>query len=619
MEMTQDHVNKLPPYQYRALEHSDNTRLLCLHPGSHGEPIECSLYDTSLDLGEYRYCALSYAWGDAQLLHAISCNGKRMKITQNLSSALKRLRKESEETMLWVDALCIDQSTEPDALRERARQVEMMHIIFGSAERVIVDLGEVDEDTPVLLSSFALFNQVPLQLWAKPLEDWPKDILAKTFIPKMKGSFWPTFARFLQRPWLGRVWMFQEFVLAKELVFLLGIEFYPETFLSQSILPASECFLHILNLGSQFSLGDMTLKEIGTRILTGYQAARCKVYLRQCHQSSVTELLNLATLMHMTQWLKATNLQDRVYALLSLTASAVSTTFPVVYTESSDETALRLSLLLLEQCPLYLLYRCVGVDSSQASWSLTLEHRQIDALQTTWEPGGLNLWFRACGKSDLSIALNRTDLSLTVKGVAIGRVANVTLTWQPPDAVSFLDLSQSDVFAPFRDISIWIEDQSSSSSRRYTPENFWRTLVADLVQRNLRAYRSRDFPDFPKSLTAFTRYIFDHARSSKTPEQRAEIDELTKQVWLYLGCLPLCVGRRLAVLESEIPCLVPGNTCIGDVLCILTGAPLPLVLRPQGESFRIVGCCYIHDMMDGQLFENENENELPDITEIIIR
>lgn len=604
------------PFEYTPLEHLDSTRLICLYPGSEDEPIRCSLYETVPHLSNHRYCALSYAWGDPAPVHAICCNGRRAHITQNLFSALNRLRHESQDIILWVDALCINQSSEPEALRERARQVEMMHKIFGSADRVIVDFGEADEETPELLSNLALFDQLPLEYWAEPLASWPDTLLENVSIPAMKGSFWPSFARFIQRPWFKRVWMFQEFVLGREVTFLLGAEFYSEAFLSHSVFSASELFMHLLDLGREFSTGTMTVQEMVTQIQTGYLAAKFKVFIRQCHRSSSLELLNLATLLHVTQWLKATNVQDRVYALLSLTASTTPTSFPVVYTETSDETALRLSLFMLEQSPLYLLYRCVGVESTKASWMLTLEYKQIDALQTAWEPGAQNPWFRACGETPLSITLNQDGLSLSINAVVVGRVAHLADIWQPPDFASFSELHGSDVLAPFRGISAWIDERVSASSSRYSHEDFWRTMVADLVHKVVKMYRSCDFADFVQSLTAFTRIIFDGADDSKTPEHRKEMQELDKQASLYVGSLPLCVGRRLSVLESQVPCLVPGNTCIGDVLCILTGAPLPLVLRPQVDYFRIVGCCYIHDLMDGQFFRNEN---LSGITEIIIR
>ena len=33
---------------------------------------------------------------------------------------------------------------------------------------------------------------------------------------------------------------------------------------------------------------------------------------------------------------------------------------------------------------------------------------------------------------------------------------------------------------------------------------------------------------------------------------------------------------------------------------------MPLILRPVPDYFRIVGCGYIHGVMDGELFDNEH-------------
>ena len=220
----------------------------------------------------------------------------------------------------------------------------------------------------------------------------------------------------------------------------------------------------------------------------------------------------------------------------------------------------------------------------------------------------------------MSIALNLVDLSLNAKAVTIGELTDMARFWQPPDLQSFSELPQTDIFSRFRHISTWIESQSSSySSHPHTPETFWRTLVADLVVKNLRTYRSQGFPDFSTSLAAFTRLIFRCApgkSDNETPEGRAEIANLDKRASLYVGCLTVSVGRRLAILESGVPFLVPGDTAIGDFLYVLTGAPLPLVLQLEGDRLRSVGCCYVHGVMDGELFADESA--LPAITEIVI-
>jgi hypothetical protein len=87
--------------------------------------------------------ALSYTWGDPSATVPIQVNGAELQITLNLFLALKRLRKEREERVLWVDAICIDQGN----LTERAEQVPRMRSIFQRAERVVVWLGEATEES----------------------------------------------------------------------------------------------------------------------------------------------------------------------------------------------------------------------------------------------------------------------------------------------------------------------------------------------------------------------------------------------------------------------------------------------------------------------------------------
>jgi hypothetical protein len=46
---------------------------------------------------------------------------------------------------------------------------------------------------------------------------------------------------------------------------------------------------------------------------------------------------------------------------------------------------------------------------------------------------------------------------------------------------------------------------------------------------------------------------------------------------------------RLAVTEKPILTLVPSQTRVGDVVCVLRGADCPIILRPQGDAFVFIG------------------------------
>jgi hypothetical protein len=46
---------------------------------------------------------------------------------------------------------------------------------------------------------------------------------------------------------------------------------------------------------------------------------------------------------------------------------------------------------------------------------------------------------------------------------------------------------------------------------------------------------------------------------------------------------------RLAVSEKPVLTLVPSQTRVGDVVCLVHGATCPIVLRPQGEAYIFIG------------------------------
>jgi hypothetical protein len=66
-----------------------------------------------------------------------------MTVTKNAYLALRDLRCQREDRVLWIDALCIDQSND----EERGQQVQQMGSIYSKAERVFIWLGEATYDT----------------------------------------------------------------------------------------------------------------------------------------------------------------------------------------------------------------------------------------------------------------------------------------------------------------------------------------------------------------------------------------------------------------------------------------------------------------------------------------
>lgn len=56
----------------------------------------------------------------------------------------------------------------------------------------------------------------------------------------------------------------------------------------------------------------------------------------------------------------------------------------------------------------------------------------------------------------------------------------------------------------------------------------------------------------------------------------------------------------------------PPNAQVNDVVCVLSSAWVPHILRPHGDKYRVIGIAYLDGIMDGEAFP-EDSNDLIDI------
>lgn len=126
-------------YHHEPLSHQRSVRVLKLLPCT-TDKLSCQLIEVNLD-SPPEYEALSYVWGAKTPGHYISCDGKSIQITQNCEAALMQLRDKNQPRLLWIDSICIDQTS----TEELNQQVGLMGEIYGKATTVLVWLGKGDE------------------------------------------------------------------------------------------------------------------------------------------------------------------------------------------------------------------------------------------------------------------------------------------------------------------------------------------------------------------------------------------------------------------------------------------------------------------------------------------
>ncbi|PMD41772.1 hypothetical protein L207DRAFT_487560 [Hyaloscypha variabilis F] len=195
-------------FQYRPLLETE-IRLLWIAKRREGDVLECTLRHFRLDT-KPKYTALSYVWGNPDDTVRLTLEGCDFYVTRNLHQALLQVHswdhmhtvgrdifKTQGPWLLWADAICIDQKN----MAERLREIPRMRNIYSSAASVLGWLGVYPPELPE-----ARVAAVPGNF-----EEFTKDFFA-----------------IIALPWFSRVWIVQECAAARnDPILTLGRLFVP--------------------------------------------------------------------------------------------------------------------------------------------------------------------------------------------------------------------------------------------------------------------------------------------------------------------------------------------------------------------------------------------------------
>ncbi|KAK0250798.1 hypothetical protein LTS16_014681 [Friedmanniomyces endolithicus] len=199
------------------------------------------------------YAALSYTWGLPGNAGNVLICSQYFPVRQNLFDALQRIYSgKSIVSLLWVDAICINQGIDAAALKERSVQVTLMERIYGQAATVWVWLGkpkteEDEENNRMAFAKIKYFRERVrvLQETSNHYQPWwwptpPRsqgllfaDLLL-TFSPATDTSLFDAPGSMTYKAWLGiiamwnsrwwaRTWIYQESTLDNKPNYFFGI------------------------------------------------------------------------------------------------------------------------------------------------------------------------------------------------------------------------------------------------------------------------------------------------------------------------------------------------------------------------------------------------------------
>lgn len=229
-------------YEHEPIRKADEIRLLNLRGGKPEEIIKADLETVNIREGRgHDYDAISYTWADENddatkcCSLEIGSHGLLLPIPRNCDTVLRRVQKYTNR--VWIDAVCINQND----IQERAKQVDLMSMIYIGASRTFAYVGEAKDDSDLVLGNLAAGTWTP---------------------PHLLESFF-------ERPYFSRVWVVQEIALSQHIIMLCGeipqkwTNFMDSENLRQIYTQSFyETFPTVFKLDRQYRLRSATLLDI---------------------------------------------------------------------------------------------------------------------------------------------------------------------------------------------------------------------------------------------------------------------------------------------------------------------------------------------------------------------
>lgn len=286
---------------YDALPDSKHIRFIKLAPALRStDPLHVTFLSAPYYKLAGQYEALSYTWGDPKLAFPVFLsNGCHVLVTKNLNRALRRVRLEYAERLLWVDGICINQS---DA-KEKAIQIPLMVNIFRGAEKVLAWLGDGDQYNVEKVMQQLGYN---FQHRARALRKTiPQDHLLEL----------------LHLSWFNRRWIVQEVVFNNNVALMYGEETLDWEAVAEELRDLNKNVQEEVRNDQSLEMTKIHAVRTITKLWKGNQL-RDTGHADLPSQTPTTQKadqVSILQLMHDLADYECTDQRDRIYALYSMT------------------------------------------------------------------------------------------------------------------------------------------------------------------------------------------------------------------------------------------------------------------------------------------------------------
>lgn len=575
---------------------SKQIRLLKVLAGHPRTPIRCEMHDTFLDPSRRcQYETVSYRWGDDRSKAVIYIDGIAIKTTASAARVLLQFRLQEQDRMLWIDAICIDQTSETENQprpTEKDQQVAIMGDIYRCSQNNLIWLGSDRGD------SYRTFNamqavlenidrQAGLPSNFHDMMNEPTHLANRDNMFLDKTIDFPPLIELFSSPWWQRVWVAQEAVLAPQ----------NECHFGDMIMP----FPKVLNIAAWLNYNLIQLPgEFASH--PARNAAASMYRLMSNKHRRYNDLFAIYTYL---QDFKATDPRDYVYAMLGLykrqtEAAWIGDLVRPDYKKPVDDVFRDATRhMILDGGHLSVLHFIDNRYTSRSfpSWAVRFDHKTVNDHDPVCRlmkfdasnlgpkidtPNGHRGYFtpyksphpHILGLGGLHVADIR-DCSAALGGEG---------SWKSGNQAKILD-----------NVILMAKSRSSSGSQNWERE-LAHTLISGTSWRHGQV-GSEEIEGFK----AFLKHLRKDPTRPPFPQAGRREDERNRLASRWLVAFEKATrNRRFFITTDGRMGLGPANLEPGNGVAILFGGNVPFVLRRRGGYHALVGECYVHGIMHGE-------------------
>jgi hypothetical protein len=560
-------------------------RLAWLLPGEWKDAIECELRVATIDDCERpRYTALSYVWGNQDDAEMITVNGKLLEVTKNLVVSLRYIRDCRLTRVLWIDAICIQQTNHI----EKAWQVYMMGSIFSKCTNAIFWLGEEkepnDPEPPASLGENTNFIAEAFNFMVYLEEE---EHTSSSNLPGMQGTSednerqincikYGTHILGL-RPWWRRIWTLQEAVLPKVAIL--------------------KCGHHEVNWEIAKNISALIEKHSNCCSTTDYfiysPFRRQLRHIRNLLQSSRTFIyLYINSISR-----QSAHDVDRIYGLLGVYKGKLA-----LYPDY-DRTMEKLNLLLStdfllegkENRDIFALKQYSSQRHGLPSWYIDFSSssRWSEHLQTA-------IRGRLLRKYEASAVL-KADLD--IDGTLLSSSAHIV---GPVHSMKRLPSYKAEDIG--QAIPHWYSFTRSRPNAVIIPDDNSVSELWEMFFKKPQHLCSNKLLEWIQTVESICKNPGSIVKTSDILQSLRDIDRAHYNSILYRS-----TERTIFCTEKGSLGFGPMDMKVNDMIVILHGFPTPIIVRPvkprdentakvgDAQCFELIGDCYVHEMMRGEI------------------